>query len=162
MVENDSSKTGVLLISHGSRLPYGKEVINTLADMYRKTTDYKVGVGYMEIAQPDIATAIDNLVEGTEINKIIAVPVFLAHGVHTKRDIPTILRLPVEEIDKPEKNSNKEGHNHHNHGHGHSHKHSHSHDIKKVNFDGKIVYTEPLGADSLILEIIKNRVNTAE
>ncbi|MDR3063151.1 MAG: sirohydrochlorin nickelochelatase [Methanobrevibacter sp.] len=154
--DNNNIETAVLLISHGSRLPYGKEVINDLADMYRKISDYKVGVGYMEIAQPDISTAIDDLVKGTNIKRIIAVPVFLAHGVHTKRDIPTILGLPVE---KENKESNKQ---HHNHNHSHSHSHGHSHEVNKVNFDGEIVYTEPLGADPLVLEIIKKRVSDAE
>jgi sirohydrochlorin cobaltochelatase len=159
MADNDNNsdnniETAVLLISHGSRLPYGREVINDLADMYRKITDYKVGVGYMEIAQPDISTAIDDLVKGTDIKRIIAVPVFLAHGVHTKRDIPTILGLPVE---KENKESNKQHHKH-----GHSHSHGHSHEVNKVNFDGEIIYTEPLGADPLVLEIIKKRVADAE
>jgi len=153
MQSND--ETGILLISHGSRLPYGSEVINKLADMYRKDSDYKLGVGYMEMHKPDIATAVEELVEGTDIKRIIAIPVFLAHGVHTKRDIPKILGLSDEE------EHDHEDCNHENHAHdGHSHKghHHHDHDFKKVNFDGEIIYTDPLGADPLVLEIIKKRI----
>jgi len=155
----DTNKTGVLLVSHGSRLPVASETINKLADMYRKQADFKVNVGYMEIREPNIPTALDELVEGTEIDTVIIVPVFLAHGIHTTRDIPKILRL----IEDEEDNHNNDNHSEDNHGDKHhgKHKHHHHHDIEKINFDGKIIYTEPLGADPLVLEIIKNRVNNA-
>ena len=44
---NSDVETGILLLSHGSRLDHGAEVINTLADMYRETTDNKVEIGFM-------------------------------------------------------------------------------------------------------------------
>jgi len=155
----NSNNTGILLISHGSRLPLSSETINKLAEMYRQETDLKIGVGYMEIHEPNIPDALDILVKGTEIDTVIAVPVFLAHGMHTTRDIPKILRLSEEN----EENS----HNHHLNSPNHknneedSHTHHHHHDLEKINFDGKIIYTEPLGADPLVLEIIKNRVDSA-
>ncbi|MCL2115264.1 MAG: sirohydrochlorin nickelochelatase [Methanobrevibacter sp.] len=151
-------KTGVLLISHGSRLPESIETINRLANMYREYTDFKVGVAYMELREPNIPTALDDLVKNTEIDTIIAVPVFLSHGMHTTRDIPKILGLAT---DNHKDTANQDGHKHdHNHGH-HHHGHDHNHESEKVSFNGKIIYTEPLGADPLLVEIIKNRVNTA-
>lgn len=144
-------KVGILLISHGSRLPESSKTITKLADMYREYTTFKVGVAYMELHEPNIPTALNELVKNTEINTVIAVPVFLAHGMHTTRDIPRILGIA---------NDAEDSHNHHNN-HKHNHGHNHSHDFEKVNFDGKIIYTEPLGADPLLVEIIKNRVDTA-
>ncbi|KZX10312.1 sirohydrochlorin nickelochelatase [Methanobrevibacter filiformis] len=161
MSSNDK-ETGILLISHGSRLPYGSEVINTLADMYRDISDYKVAVGYMEIHKPDIATAVEELVKDTNIQKIIAIPVFLAHGVHTKRDIPKILGLVNAEEDHDYNHSNHDhsSHDYKDHKDNHEHKgHHHDHDFKKVEFDGEIIFTDPLGADPLVLEIIKKRIN---
>ena len=155
----NSKNTGILLISHGSRHPLASETFNLIADMYREKTDFKVNVGYMEIHKPNIPQAINDLVEDTEIDTIIAVPVFLAHGIHTTRDIPKILGLADDE-DENEHNHHhgeKEGHNHH----GEKHHHSHHHDIEKSDFNGKIIYTEPLGADPLVIEIIKSRVNNA-
>jgi sirohydrochlorin cobaltochelatase len=144
-------KVGILLISHGSRLPESSKTINKLADMYREYTAFKVGVGYMELHEPNIPTALDDLVKNTEIDTVIVVPVFLAHGMHTTRDIPRILGIA---------NDNENSHNHHDN-HKHNHGHNHSQDFEKVNFDGKIIYTEPLGADPLLVEIIKNRLDTA-
>jgi len=63
MVTNSSSKNniGVLLISHGSRLPYGEEVINEVADLYREKTDYPVVVSFMNMSKPSIPDAINQL-----------------------------------------------------------------------------------------------------
>ena len=156
----NSNNTGILLISHGSRLPLSSETINKLAEMYRHETNFKVGVGYMEIHKPNIPDALDILVKNTEIDTVIVVPVFLAHGMHTTRDIPKILRLNEEDNEENPHNHRHHSHNHENNEES-SHSHNHHHELEKINFDGKIIYTEPLGADPLVLEIIKNRVNNA-
>ncbi|GAB4307760.1 MAG: sirohydrochlorin nickelochelatase [Methanobacteriaceae archaeon] len=145
MVSNSELKTnkiGVVLVGHGSRLPYGKQVVTDLAQMYRENENFMVEVGFMEMTKPTIPSAINKLASnGAE--KIIVTPVFLAHGVHTKHDIPHILGL--------------------DNGHEHSHKHSHNHkdENEKIEFDGEIIYTEPLGPDPRIVEIIKDRVNNS-
>lgn len=147
MDSNSSSKSkiGVLLVGHGSRLPYGEEVINGLADIYREQSEHPVMVGFMNMNKPSIPTAINSLSQ-EGVDKIIVTPVFLAHGVHTKQDIPHILGLD----------------NGHEHGHGHGHSHDHQdEDDEEIQFDGEIIYTEPLGADSRLVEVIKDRVNNA-
>lgn len=148
MDTNSSSKTkiGVVLVGHGSRLPYGKDVVSQIAEMYRKDQDNLVEVGFMNMSKPSIPEAINMLAEnGAE--KIVVTPVFLAHGVHTTEDIPRILGL-----------------NNGDHETGHSHPHGHDHDHEeevKINFEGEIIYTEPLGADKRIADIVKDRVNDA-
>ncbi|BAW30764.1 MAG TPA: sirohydrochlorin nickelochelatase [Methanothermobacter sp.] len=134
---NQQDKIGILLVGHGSRLPYGEEVIKELAELYKLEVEYPVAVGFMNISKPTIPEAIKELSK-KGVNKIIVTPVFLAHGVHTKHDIPHILGIDKEE------------HHHHHHEHD-----------EKADFDGEIIYTEPLGADPRIVEIIKDRVNSA-
>jgi sirohydrochlorin cobalto/nickelchelatase len=149
---NSKSKVGVLLISHGSRLPYGEEVINEVAKLYREKTHYPVVVSYMNMSQPSIPVAINQLAdEGVE--KIIAIPVFLAHGVHTKQDIPKMLQI--------NNGHDLKEHEHGNHEHNHGHEHSHGQKEVEIRFKGKIIYTEPLGADRRIADIIADRVNDA-
>ncbi|HTX60873.1 MAG TPA: sirohydrochlorin nickelochelatase [Methanobacterium sp.] len=154
MVTNSNSKNkiGVLLISHGSRLPYGEQVINELADIYREKTEYPVVVSYMNMSEPSIPVAVNQLSE-EGVNKIIAIPVFLAHGVHTTNDIPKILNINDE--------NGHEKHSHENSGHVHGHSHSHGEESIKIKFKGEIIYTEPLGADRRIVNIIEDRVNDA-
>ena len=138
-----TAKIGILLVGHGSRLPYGKDVVSQLAEMYKENSDYLVEVGFMNISKPSIPSALNKLAkEGAE--KIIVTPVFLAHGVHTKQDIPHILGLD----EGPE----------HSHDHGHSH---HEEEKEEIEFKGEIIYTEPLGADARLVDIIKDRVASA-
>ena len=118
----------------------------------------------MELAEPNIPTAFNKLKE-SGVNRIIVTPVFLAHGMHTKRDIPTILGLEPADIEKELGHDHEHGHHHHHHhDHGeehghHHHHHHHDEEAETVEFDGEIIYTEPLGADEAIVDIIAERVN---
>ncbi len=159
MVTNSSSKNnvGVLLISHGSRLPYGEEVINQVAEIYREKTDYPVVVSFMNMSKPSIPAAINQLAD-KGVEKIIAIPVFLAHGVHTKQDIPKLLQI------NDGHGSNEDNEHGHSHDHGQGHGHSHDHqdeETEEIRFKGEIIYTEPLGADRRIADIIEDRINDA-
>ncbi|MDL2246810.1 sirohydrochlorin nickelochelatase [Methanobrevibacter sp. OttesenSCG-928-K11] len=147
MSENlENSKTGILLLSHGSRLPYGSNVINSLADMYKEEfPDSIIEIGFMEMGEPNIPQAFENLKTKADLDKVIVVPVFIAHGLHTKRDIPKILGL--ESIEEEP--------------HNHEHHHHHHHEHEKVDFDGEIIFTDPLEDDPLVLEIIKKRISSS-
>lgn len=104
---NGDAKTGILLVSHGSRLKYNKEFISEVYRKFSETTDYPSNFGFMELVEPNIPTSINKLINENEIDRLVVVPVFIAPGVHTTSDIPTILGL--KEADS------------------HSHSHSHSH-----------------------------------
>lgn len=135
----DSGEIGILLVGHGSSLPYGEEVLYKLAKEYRKNSDYLVEVGFMNISEPSIATAVDTL-KKKQVTKIIVVPAFIAHGIHTRQDIEYVLRL--REDKRPSKFHNFD-------------------ENERINFEGEIIYTEPFGADLRIVEILKERVNNS-
>ena len=139
-------KTGILLLSHGSRLDDGEEVIKAYKEMYAEEfPEMPVEYGFMEIRKPGIPETIKKLTSENDLEKIIVVPVFVAHGLHTKRDIPGL--LGIESDFDPESISG--GHHHHHH----------DHDDEAVEFDGEIVLTDPLGIDKRMYEIIKDRVS---
>ncbi|MDD5959283.1 MAG: sirohydrochlorin nickelochelatase [Methanobrevibacter wolinii] len=145
------NKTGILLLSHGSKLEDGAVVINAYKDMYTKNhPDAIVEVGFMEIRKPSIPDAFETLKSKGDLDKIIVVPVFVANGMHTKRDIPKILGLEPKVKEE-----------HHEHSHNDEHHHHHHHDIETVDFDGEIVLTEPLGIDERIFGIIEDRIDEA-
>ena len=108
----------------------------------------------MEIRQPDIPAAFENLKVRADLDKVIVVPVFIANGVHTKRDIPKILGLDAR-IDEEKISSNHD----HNHEHHHGHGHHHHHEIVSVDFDGEILYPDPINADDILIDILVNMVN---
>ena len=157
-----TEKTGILLLSHGSRLDDGEEVIKAYKEMYQEEfPDMPVEYGFMEIRKPGIPETIKKLSTENDLEKIIVVPVFVAHGLHTKRDIPRLLGIESDY-------EAEEGHHHHHHhdhddhddhDHGHHHHHHHDHDEEPVEFDGEIVLTDPLGIDKRMYEIIKDRVS---
>ena len=139
-----SDKTGILLLSHGSRLDDGEEVIKAYKEMYAEEfPDMPVEYGFMEIRKPGIPEVVKKLSEDNDLDKIIVVPVFVAHGLHTKRDIPEILGIE----------SDFENH------HKHEHHHHHNHDEENLEFDGEIILTDPLGIDKRLYEVIKDRIN---
>ena len=148
-------KTGVLLLSHGSRLPDGKEVIEAYREMYAEEfPDMPVEYGFMEIRKPGIPETIKKLTTENDLDRIIVVPVFVAHGLHTKRDIPGMLGI------ESDFEQDDDHHHHHHHGHDHAHHHHHhDHEDEEVEFDGEIILTDPLGVDRRMYEIIKDRVS---
>ncbi len=155
-------KTAILLLSHGSRLPQGKEVIEAYTNMFREEyPNAIVDYAFMEIREPDIPTVINKLSSENDIDKIIVVPVFIAHGLHTKRDIPKILGIETEDLDEDIDCHDHHHHHHdhdHHHDHEHGHHHHHDHDKEPIDFDGEIILTNPLGIEKAIYNVIKQRV----
>ena len=158
-----SEKTGILLLSHGSRLKDGEEVIKAYKEMYQEEfPEAIIEYGFMEIRKPGIPETIKKLTSENDLDKIIVVPVFVAHGLHTKRDIPGLLGIESDfDEEAVSGHHHHHGHDHHGHDHGHHHHHhhDHDHDDEEVHFDGEIILTEPLGIDTRLYEIIKDRVS---
>ena len=153
------NKTGILLLSHGSRLDDGEEVIKAYKEMYAEEfPDMPVEYGFMEIRKPGIPETIKKLTSENDLDKIIVVPLFVAHGLHTKRDIPGMLGIESD-YEGDDHGHHHHHHDHDDHHHGHHHHHHHDHDEEPVEFDGEIVLTDPLGIDKRMYEIIKDRVS---
>lgn len=129
-----SEKIGILALGHGSKLPYNKDVVTGVADLIaRKYKNVVVRTGFMNMSKPTMKEGLDAF-KGTGVTKIVAVPIFLAHGVHTTEDIPQILGISRE--------SRK----------------------TTITLDGKnvtLVYSEPLGVDELIAELAFKRAQEA-
>jgi sirohydrochlorin cobaltochelatase len=139
----------LVLVGHGSRLPYSKELLVKLAEKVKERNIFPiVEIGLMEFNEPTIPQAVKKAIE-QGAKKIIVVPVFLAHGIHTTRDIPRLLGL----IDEEEHEHDHE----HSHGHHHHHHHHHEHEKLEIPEDVEIIYREPLGADDRIVDIIIDR-----
>ena len=97
MVFNMSdNKTGILLLSHGSRLDDGEEVIKAYAKMYKEEfPDNPVEYGFMEIREPNIPQTINKLTSENDLDRIIVVPVFVAHGLQQKETFRNCWELKV-------------------------------------------------------------------
>ena len=140
----------LILIGHGSRLPYSKDVVSKIAEKIKKKNIYPiVEIGMMEFNEPTITQAVKKAIENGA-KRIIVVPVFLAHGNHTKRDIPKILGICNGEED----HDHNHGHDHHHH---HHHHHHHEDEVLEIPEDIEIVYREPMGDDDRIVDVVVDR-----
>ncbi len=128
MMENN---IGVLVLGHGSSLPYNKEVVCAVADMIAKNNENMVvKTAFLNVNNPTLQEGLKSF-EGTGVNRIVALPCFLAHGVHTMQDIPRV--LGIKEGDKR----------------------------TMIQLDGddiELVYAEPLGAYPGIASIAYERI----
>ncbi len=152
-MNNDTKKTGILIVGHGSKLPYNKEVVSEIAEKLDKKMDNVVERGFMELVLPNIPQQVDKLKE-QGMERIIVVPAFLAHGVHTKVDIPTILKLPHEHIGLD--HSHTHHHHHHHHHHGEDEEREAKSDL--IDFDGEVIFLDPFEADDKVVDIVENRI----
>jgi sirohydrochlorin cobalto/nickelchelatase len=88
------SKKGMLLVGHGSTMPYNQELIeNTAAFIRNQNTDFIVKTGFMNMNKPTIRESLDAF-RHESIDALVVVPLFLARGVHIEKDIPGEIGLP--------------------------------------------------------------------
>ncbi|MDD3621694.1 MAG: sirohydrochlorin nickelochelatase [Methanofollis sp.] len=88
------SRKGLLLVGHGSKLSYNKELIEkTAAHIAEKHPEYLVRPGFMSMNTPTVEDTL-NLFKDDDIEMLVVVPLFLAKGVHILKDIPALLGLP--------------------------------------------------------------------
>lgn len=129
-----SEKIGILALGHGSRHPHNKDVVSGVADLIaKKYKNVVVRIGFMNMNSPTMKEGLEAF-KGTGVSTIVAVPIFLAHGVHTMEDIPQILG-----ISRDSRKTN-------------------------IKLDGKnvtLVYSDPLGIDDLVAELAFKRAQEA-
>ncbi|HON81294.1 MAG TPA: sirohydrochlorin nickelochelatase [Methanoregulaceae archaeon] len=88
------SKKGILLVGHGSKLPFNKELVEETASLIsRRYPDFIVKCGFMNMNSPSIEESMKEF-RSESIDVLVVVPLFLAKGVHILKDIPAIIGLP--------------------------------------------------------------------
>ncbi|TGK38732.1 CbiX/SirB N-terminal domain-containing protein [Leptospira andrefontaineae] len=102
-------KIAVLVLGHGSRETNSNLEFVSLVDAYSDTRpDLNISYAYVELAKPDIETALRNL--SKEYSNIIIFPLFLYTSGHIKNDIPIVLdRIKTEFPDHSYKIANSLG-----------------------------------------------------
>jgi Uncharacterized conserved protein len=127
-------KKGLLLIGHGSRLPYNKQLIEETARQMAAMSEYVIRCAFMEMSTPTIPEALAEF-RREDLDLLVAVPLFLARGVHILEDIPLLLQL---------ENGSQRG--------------------KFSLADGRsipLVYADPIGIDPLLATLMLKNAETA-
>ncbi len=90
---DNEEKFGLLVVGHGSSMPYNKQLIGDIAGMLsRKMPGAVTRIGFMNINKPTIKEGLDSF-KGTGVTRIVVFPLFLAKGVHTTEDVPGLIGL---------------------------------------------------------------------
>ncbi|RZN37480.1 MAG: sirohydrochlorin nickelochelatase [Methanophagales archaeon ANME-1-THS] len=130
-VGGNGDDIAVILIGHGSTLPYNREVLEELRKRLEKREIFKaVRVAFMQLNSPSIEEVLRTLAQDG-MKTIVAQPVFLADGAHTKEDIPEKLKLAFEG------------------------------DWEDLGNEIKLIYAKPIGVDERIVDILLDRVKEA-
>jgi sirohydrochlorin cobaltochelatase len=80
--------TGLVLFGHGARDPRWADTLNAIAARLEALAPgVPVRAAFLEFMSPDLAGAIDALVE-EGVRSVVVAPVFLAAGGHVLRDLP--------------------------------------------------------------------------
>ncbi|MCG7854319.1 MAG: sirohydrochlorin nickelochelatase [Methanoregulaceae archaeon] len=121
------SKKGILLVGHGSKLPFNKELVEETASLIaRNYPDFIVKCGFMNMNSPSIEDTMNEF-RTESIDVLVVVPLFLAKGVHILKDIPAIIGLAEGE---------KKG---------------------SFNLNGRtipLLYADPIGSDPLLADLM--------
>jgi sirohydrochlorin cobalto/nickelchelatase len=125
---------GMLLVGHGSTMPYNKELVEKTAEFIKaKNSGYIVKCGFMNMNKPTIRDSLDAF-RHEPIEALVIVPLFLAKGVHIEKDIPGEIGLP-EGVKKG-----------------------------SFTLNGKsvpLLYADPIGSDPLLAELMVKNANKA-
>lgn len=82
---------GMLLLGHGSTLPYNKDLVEHTAQLIAsRNSDYIVKCGFLNMNSPTVEDAL-NAFRNEKIESLVVVPLFLAKGVHILKDIPALI-----------------------------------------------------------------------
>jgi len=125
---------GVLVLGHGSKLTYNKHTVETVAAMLaERMTEATIKTAYLNMDRPTVEEGIESFAE-TDVTTLYVLPLFLAHGTHTLKDIPEILGLSDGQR-----------------------RTTHSFADRSVD----VVYAEPLGIDPCIADLAHKRLREA-
>lgn len=90
---------GLVLVAHGSRRAAANREIGELAQRVAQQAGARYGsvtYGFLEMAEPDIPTAIQQALDAGA-TEVIVVPYFLSAGRHVTEDVPQQVRCKQDE-----------------------------------------------------------------
>jgi sirohydrochlorin ferrochelatase len=83
--------TAFIVFAHGSRIESANQTVrNVAAELARAGGFAAVQAAFLELGQPDLASAIDAVVKDGA-TRVIVIPYFLTLGLHMERDLPRLI-----------------------------------------------------------------------
>ena len=90
-----NGQRGLLLVGHGTRDPRGLAEFGMVAELIaQQASEFVVESCFLELAEPNIATGVGELLE-RGIKRIVVAPLLLFAAGHAKRDIPAAVEAEI-------------------------------------------------------------------
>ena len=90
--QDASKRSGIMVIGHGSRLPFNKQIITLNTERLREMGHADTYCAFNEFDEPKIEDIMNKMVDDG-IEEIVAIPLFISEGDHLKNDIPPKIHL---------------------------------------------------------------------
>ena len=82
---------GVIVFAHGSRDPLWRLPVESVArEIERCDPAVQVSCAYLELCEPDMATAVRQLV-AQGVRRVRVLPLFFGMGKHAREDLPVLM-----------------------------------------------------------------------
>jgi sirohydrochlorin cobaltochelatase len=82
---------GVIVLAHGSRDPLWRRPVDAVAQQIRHADASAVVLcAYLELCEPDLATAARQMVE-RGVQRVRVLPLFFGMGKHAREDLPLLM-----------------------------------------------------------------------
>lgn len=95
-------KTGIILISHGSKLSSGNDGLFQVAGMLRSMNRWDVvEAAFLQLAEPGFPDVVKKVVD-CGVGRIVVMPLLLFKGNHVYKDIPEMLELEQKKYPRVE------------------------------------------------------------
>ncbi|MDM7943010.1 MAG: CbiX/SirB N-terminal domain-containing protein [Hydrogenophaga sp.] len=83
---------GVIVFAHGSRDPLWRLPVESVAQQISsRDPSAAVSCAYLELCEPDIATAARKMVQAG-VTQVRVLPLFFGMGKHAREDLPVLMR----------------------------------------------------------------------
>ena len=89
---NIMAKKALLIVGHGSRYPYNKDIMELQKRRLEEMGFENVYIGFNETSHPFIGETMEKMA-ADGVDEVMAIPFFIASGLHMGRDIPPKLGL---------------------------------------------------------------------
>ncbi|MDF2955980.1 CbiX/SirB N-terminal domain-containing protein [Candidatus Alkanophaga liquidiphilum] len=89
----------LVLVGHGSVLPYNEQLLQTFRRKVEERRLFRsVRIAFLQKNKPTLEETLEELAVASPGGKVLVLPVFLARGTHTLKDIPEILESYGESL----------------------------------------------------------------
>lgn len=95
MSDETANEPAVILFAHGSRAADANDWHRRMCAALAGRTGRTVVPAFLELAEPDLPTAVDELVEAGH-RRVVVLPYLLAPGRHARRDLPRLVAASSE------------------------------------------------------------------